>query len=502
MTITINQEKIPFIEICPTFEDFQKYIQDRIRLTFKWSNIDVREKMFQVYNKWVFDVGHIKNDGFRKFFYDYYGLKDRQPYTTTSLKERGFSDEDIDLLLKERSEKIQKQRFSKWNNESNSKLYHFRGFTFTLEEPPTCKICGSQLYCTLSRKGGYNIVKCTNDNCDTHKNRGLPNKAFLPEDCLEQIRYRNKENSCWCKEHYYKRGITDDDEIEKLISQKQHENWTHLDTTKLQPINKAWFQEKYGTEETIKKLRERSCWCIEFYLKRGYTEEEGFSMIRDVQMRNNKRLCDAKKVNSGKYRKSNPRCIEYWLNLGYNENEAKEHISEYQRTFSLEKCINKFGEEEGRNIWKQRQEKWQKTLHDNGNLKLGYSKVSQELFDILKEKSPNQNDLKYATHNKELVLRVGKQNYLYDFCDTKKRKIIEFQGDIFHGNPQLFNENDNPNPFMDISCKELWERDSKKAQIAQERGFDVLTIWEKNYRDNPKNEINKCLKFLNINEII
>ena len=32
--------------------------------------------------------------------------------------------------------------------------------------------------------------------------------------------------------------------------------------------------------------------------------------------------------------------------------------------------------------------------------------------------------------------------YIYDFVDLNKRKIIEFQGDIYHVNPKLFNEFD------------------------------------------------------------
>lgn len=39
--------------------------------------------------------------------------------------------------------------------------------------------------------------------------------------------------------------------------------------------------------------------------------------------------------------------VKYWVNKGYSEDEAKQKVSERQRTFTLEKCIEKYGEEEG-----------------------------------------------------------------------------------------------------------------------------------------------------------
>ena len=48
---------------------------------------------------------------------------------------------------------------------------------------------------------------------------------------------------------------------------------------------------------------------------------------------------------------------------------------------TLKKCIEKYGLEEGLKIWKNRQDKWQESLHKSHNLHVGYSKVSQKLFD-------------------------------------------------------------------------------------------------------------------------
>ena len=50
--------------------------------------------------------------------------------------------------------------------------------------------------------------------------------------------------------------------------------------------------------------------------------------------------------------------IQYYLNRGYSEEESKIMLSDRQRTFTLEKCIEKWGEEKGNFIWMERQRKW------------------------------------------------------------------------------------------------------------------------------------------------
>lgn len=169
----------------------------------------------------------------------------------------------------------------------------------------------------------------------------------------------------------------------------------------------------------------------------------------------------------------------------------------------MEKCIEKYGEEDGRRIFVERQNKWQKSLLENGNLKCGYSKISQELFDeIIKHYDLDETiEVFYATRNKEYYIsKLNNEFYQYDFVDIKKKKIIEYNGDQFHANPGLFTENDHPNPFRkELTSKVIWEKDKNKKNAATEKGFEVLVIWDSEYRLGNKQEvINKCLEFLEI----
>lgn len=60
---------------------------------------------------------------------------------------------------------------------------------------------------------------------------------------------------------------------------------------------------------------------------------------------------------------NNPLTIDYYTSRGFTEKEAKAKLKERQSTFSLEKCIERYGEEKGRKVFEARQEKWQNTLN-------------------------------------------------------------------------------------------------------------------------------------------
>lgn len=77
----------------------------------------------------------------------------------------------------------------------------------------------------------------------------------------------------------------------------------------------------------------------------GLSNEEKEEKIREMLQ------CDRKDKSTTQ--------IGYWLKKGYSEEDAKNIISERQRTFTLEKCIEKYGEEKGKEVWKNRQLKWQ-----------------------------------------------------------------------------------------------------------------------------------------------
>ena len=195
-----------------------------------------------------------------------------------------------------------------------------------------------------------------------------------------------------------------------------------------------------------------------------------------------------------------PTRIEYWLSLGYNENEAAKKLSEHQTNFSLDICKEKYGDEEGYRIWKERQEKWKDAF---------YNKSEEELRDIFKRrtkiiKGPISNIEQEFIGNIEKYL--GNQNcerqytidtperfYRYDFKFNDK--IIEFNGDYWHANPDKYHE-DYFHSKLQLTAKDIWEKDNIKNNVALDNGFKLKIVWESDYKNNKEKVIEECLNFL------
>lgn len=70
--------------------------------------------------------------------------------------------------------------------------------------------------------------------------------------------------------------------------------------------------------------------------------------------------------------------VDYYLNKGHTQEEAESLLKERQATGRLDKFIKRYGEEQGKIKWKERQVKWQNTLK---------SKSLEEQLEINKRKS-------------------------------------------------------------------------------------------------------------------
>jgi hypothetical protein len=88
--------------------------------------------------------------------------------------------------------------------------------------------------------------------------------------------------------------------------------------------------------------------------------------------------------------------IDFYTSRGFSEEESKELLSKRQTTFSLEKCIEKYGEELGLIEWQERQEKWIDSLN---------SKSDDEKIEINRKKSTKIN---YKTLYGKNILDPGK----------------------------------------------------------------------------------------------
>jgi predicted CoA-binding protein len=102
--------------------------------------------------------------------------------------------------------------------------------------------------------------------------------------------------------------------------------------------------------------RKASHRCIEFWQMQGLDDAAASSKVFESQYR--VPTIETKE----KFKRTSKRSVEYWMSSGLSKEEALAKVTERQSTFSLEKCIEKYGEDNGYNVWLKRQEQWQNTL--------------------------------------------------------------------------------------------------------------------------------------------
>lgn len=132
------------------------------------------------------------------------------------------------------------------------------------------------------------------------------------------------------------------------------------------PMNKNfWIKRGLTEEEALLKLKSQRKFNKEYWTKRGFSEIEASKKAVEFQKNSNSVFIN--KINSDiNYRelinskRNNNK--KYWINLGFSEEESIKMVSERQSTFSLQKCLDKYGDIEGHKIWQDRQKRWQKSL--------------------------------------------------------------------------------------------------------------------------------------------
>ena len=187
--------------------------------------------------------------------------------------------------------------------------------------------------------------------------------------------------------------------------------------------------------------------------------------------------------------------LSYWIEEGYSPEEAAEMLKERQATFTLNKCIAKYGEEKGHRVFKERQKRWKASLQQNfiehGDGRSPSSQFANSIIQAICSR------LQIQVPTKEKYIRDGSTGmaYSYDFTLKQKRKIIEFNGDYWHCNPAIY-EAEYFNKSKKKTAQEIWDYDQVKIELAEQKGYQVLTIWESDWNADPSRTIEKCIKFI------
>ena len=83
-------------------------------------------------------------------------------------------------------------------------------------------------------------------------------------------------------------------------------------------------------------------------------------------------------------------------------------------------------------------------------------------------------------------------SYVVDMVDEKYKIVIEYFGDFWHRNPEIYEKE-----FVKYgySSEFIWNKDSRRRDDLQNNGYTVFTIWEKDWHKH-KEEVIQNLKRL------
>lgn len=228
------------------------------------------------------------------------------------------------------------------------------------------------------------------------------------------------------------------------------------------------------------------CFQKEFWIERGWDNPE--EKISEIQLKNSQKFSEKLKKDPT-IRKTSTQ-LKWWIDKGYTEDEAKKLISERQKTFTKEKCIEKYGKEKGVIIYQNRQQKWRKSIDKKYSKEtrnewrrnaMFYSQQSTELLKSFYEKYKNIYTCFLAPYTKEFFINCKDRGfYLYDFTIKELGLIFEFNGSHIHANPEWSKEKlDNwSSCFNHQSAYESINAYKQKILAAEQQGYKVVILWD------------------------
>ena len=291
--------------------------------------------------------------------------------------------------------------------------------------------------------------------------------------------------------------IINDKEIKRLIKyskEEEEEDWTLATTVKGRHIQEEYedissvLSRTFTQEEELNKLVSMAIKLLAAYCTP--TLKKGIKKISKKAPRWKNRRVNAKTPTKWVWGTNNVTYIypEQKRGKGVDEYYSRPTMAKYYIT-KLEKYADRpIYEEENENpryrysiirsragCWKGGKEK----LFVAGGEKRNYSqKAITWLKRIAKETGHN---IQHAENGKEFRIELGQDNYyLADGYCKETNTVYEFNGDYWHGNPKVYDQ-DEINKSTKTSFGELYQRTLQKERVLKQMGFNVVSVWESDW---------------------
>lgn len=163
---------------------------------------------------------------------------------------------------------------------------------------------------------------------------------------------------------------------------------------------------------------------------------------------------------------------EWYNNLSDEDyNELRTKMSEGQKRIMLENPTH----------YRRIKSKAARQSHKSQFENMEMNGIETTVFNYLKKRNVN------------VIYSVILASYQFDFGIKDERILIEVDGDYWHGNPKLYNEDgSNGKRKLNEIQRNKKSKDIEKTKWAESRGFKLIRIWESEVNDGTfKEKLNK-----------
>lgn len=94
-------------------------------------------------------------------------------------------------------------------------------------------------------------------------------------------------------------------------------------------------------------------------------------------------------------------------------------------------------------------------------------------------------DIPNDKQHRQILIEIDGEKYNVDGFDPETNTVYEFYGDYWHGNPEVFHSSDE-NKHSKIKFGVLYDNTKERENILRDAGYNLITIWEKDYHDSIK----------------
>ena len=222
--------------------------------------------------------------------------------------------------------------------------------------------------------------------------------------------------------------------------------------------------------------------------------------------------------------RSFPSEIKHWVRKGLTEHEAKTKVAEHQTKLALKQ-----------NNQQTKLKQSQNTTGDNNPMSLasiatrynvsienarsltpafGRSGAKHPLFGkhhtletrmkiaansskkrVNRSKAEDEIAEKLRSLGISLSQNVGIKTFNVDILLDNKM-IVEYYGDLWHCNPAKYCGEDYVR-MLKMKASNRWELDRKRLEILVDAGYNVIVIWEKDWNENPQQQIKRVIDAAN-----